>query len=107
MKEGSHISTDFATISFLERAPHPNTAKLFVNWVLSREGQKVYQEILWDNGKGRALNSLRLDVFKDHLPPEERLKEGVPYKIYDSPKTINLKPAYEVINKALADAGRK
>lgn len=107
MKEGSHISTDFATIAFLDRAPHPNAAKLFINWVLSREGQKVYQEILWDNGKGRALNSLRLDVSKDHLPQEERLKEGIPYKIYDSPKTINLKPAYEVINKALADAGRK
>ena len=39
----------------LKNAPHPNGAKLFVNWLLSKEGQEVFSKAL---GQGTR----RLDV---------------------------------------------
>lgn len=33
-------------IAMLDRAPHPNAARLFVNWYLSREGQSTYQQLV-------------------------------------------------------------
>ncbi len=61
-----------ASASLLNRAPHPNAARVFLNWLLSREGQNAYQKIL-------ERNSLRTDIPKpkellDHaiIPQEDR-----------------------------------
>ena len=32
-----------STLSVLEQAPHPNAAKLFMDFVISREGQEVFR----------------------------------------------------------------
>jgi ABC-type Fe3+ transport system substrate-binding protein len=39
LKEGGTLSSSGGTLSLLQNAPHPNAAKGFVNWLLSREGQ--------------------------------------------------------------------
>lgn len=44
-----------ATVALMDRAPHPNAAKVFINWYLSRQGQTAVTRI----NKG---NSRRLDV---------------------------------------------
>jgi ABC-type Fe3+ transport system substrate-binding protein len=44
---------------YFNRAPHPNAAKVFINWLLSKEGQTV-----WCQAQG--WNSRRVDV-----PPSE------------------------------------
>ena len=44
-----------STVAFMDRAPHPNAAKVFVNWYLSRQGQITVSRIL-------NTNSRRLDV---------------------------------------------
>ncbi|HLY66407.1 MAG TPA: substrate-binding domain-containing protein, partial [Chloroflexota bacterium] len=49
-------------IGLVNKAPHPNATKLFLNWLLSQEGQNVYS-------KATTLNSLRTDVTQP-LPPE-------------------------------------
>jgi iron(III) transport system substrate-binding protein len=62
--------------SLLNRAPHPNAAKLFLNWILSREGQIAYQ-------KASENNSLRVDVPKKGiLEPDEVPEEGREYFFY-------------------------
>ena len=38
-KEGMFISSHSGVIGFVNRVPHPNAAKVFINWLLSREGQ--------------------------------------------------------------------
>ncbi len=43
------------------RAPHPNAAKVYINWLLSKEGQTDYARL---NGNISA----RLDVPTDHAP---------------------------------------
>ena len=41
-KEGVYVSGGSGHLVVLKNAPHPNAARLFVNWFLSREGQEVY-----------------------------------------------------------------
>ncbi len=53
MKEGSSVITD--PISMVKGALHPNAAKLFLNWLFSREGQTVY-------AKSFSVDSVRKDV---------------------------------------------
>ncbi len=48
-------SQSFGTISLLKNPPHPNATKVYLNWILSKEGQiSVTNSIL--------VNSRRLDV---------------------------------------------
>ncbi|MBI4331835.1 MAG: extracellular solute-binding protein [Chloroflexi bacterium] len=49
-------------VMLINRAPHPNTARLFLNWVLTREGQTVMTESV-------GLPSRRLDAPTGHLLP--------------------------------------
>ena len=53
MKEGNIATTD--VITTIKGAAHPNAAKLFINWLFSKEGQTVY-------GKAGSQDSMRKDV---------------------------------------------
>jgi iron(III) transport system substrate-binding protein len=65
-----------ASASLLNRAPHPNAARLFLNWLLSREGQIAYQ-------KASENNSLRTDIPKKGIvDPDEVPEEGREYFFY-------------------------
>jgi len=44
LKEGGTLSSSGGTLSLLQNAPHPNAAKVFVNWLLSRDGQAQIQK---------------------------------------------------------------
>jgi iron(III) transport system substrate-binding protein len=74
-KEGSHMSVQ--GLEFIANAPHPNAAKLFLNWFYSREGQSVYAP------KTMAI-SVRKDVPQDYLLPDERYTEGQPFLMPDA-----------------------
>ncbi len=57
-------SSGFGTISLMDKAPHPNAAKVYINWLLSREGQMEW--------KHTQRNSRRADVppvRPDLVPP--------------------------------------
>ena len=41
-KEGLPSSNGSGVIGVVKNAPHPNAARLFVNWLLSKEGQELY-----------------------------------------------------------------
>ncbi len=41
-KEGMYVTTGYGSVVVIKNAPHPNAAKLFVNWFLSKEGQEIY-----------------------------------------------------------------
>jgi iron(III) transport system substrate-binding protein len=71
-KEGLHITSQ--GMSFLTGVPHPNAAKVFINWFYSREGQTVYNQ-------HHQSVSLRKDVPQDHLSPQERYVDGRPFFI--------------------------
>lgn len=44
LKEGTLLSGAGAGVSMMNKAPHPNAARVFINWFLSREGQQLIQD---------------------------------------------------------------
>lgn len=45
-KEGLPSSNGFGTVGVLKEPPHPNAAKVFLNWLLSKEGQELYGRVM-------------------------------------------------------------
>lgn len=105
MKEGIGLSSSGGNLGLLNRGPHPNAVKVFINWFLSREGQLTVQREYSRAGVGYS-NSLRTDIPKDMVPPESRLREGINYIEVDSPEKMSMEPIFKVFNEALAKAGK-
>ena len=75
-KEGLYVSGGYGHLTVLKNLPHPNATKVFVNWLLSRDGQEVF-------ARGMGVGSRRLEIetkwlrdygviaAKDFLPPEQ------------------------------------
>ncbi len=61
LREGTGVTTANGNLALFNRAPHPNAAKVFINWLLSKEGQTIFASI-------QGYLSARLDVPTDHLP---------------------------------------
>jgi ABC-type Fe3+ transport system substrate-binding protein len=99
-KEGVSISSAFGLMALLNRAPHPNAAIVFINWLLSREGQSAFQKIMSEPGDPR--DSRRIDVPKDHIPPGERRKDGMRYFDIDDPETKDIQPVIKLLNQIFA-----
>jgi iron(III) transport system substrate-binding protein len=77
MKEGSSLATYNGTISYFNRAPHPNAAKLAINWLLSKEGQSTWLDY---NAKSAGqYDSLREDISKDKVSELGRRVKGGKY----------------------------
>jgi iron(III) transport system substrate-binding protein len=75
-KEGAYITAGSGGVALINKAPHPNAAKVGLNWLLSREGQIVYQRIFTEGNDGP--DSLRVDIPKDKVPRGNRRPEGDP-----------------------------
>jgi iron(III) transport system substrate-binding protein len=75
MKEGTPISPVSGGLSLVNRAPHPNAAKLYINWLLSKEAQTIF-------ARATGYISNRVDVPTDHAPPW-RIPQPGSIKIYD------------------------
>jgi len=60
MKEGSYLTSGVAGVGLVASAPHPNAAKVFINWLLNRKTQTE-----WSKASGNW--SRRLDVPVEHL----------------------------------------
>jgi hypothetical protein len=106
MKEGAGLTTHSGTMGLLKNVPHPNAAKVFINWLLSREGQMTFQNA-YVKGKVGASNSLRMDIAKDTIPSDQRLVEGVTYIEVETPERMSMEPIYKAFNDALAEAERR
>jgi iron(III) transport system substrate-binding protein len=62
MKEGFPVSAAWGSVVAMNQAPHPNAALVYLNWLLSPDGQIAWQ-------KATRGNSLRTDVPKDTVDP--------------------------------------
>jgi iron(III) transport system substrate-binding protein len=96
-KETVGISGGPAHIAVVNKAPHPNAAKLFINWFLSREGQLMVQNIAAKEGEG--VDSLRMDIPKDMIPPAYRRKEKTKFFDMDAPEHVSDEPVLKFINE--------
>lgn len=95
VKEGAGTSSSNGNVAFLNRAPHPNAAKVALNWLLSREGQILYQKFQFGS------DSLRIDIPKDNVASYARRVEGVQYVETDSPERRNMEPINKILDEVL------
>lgn len=78
-KEGVYVSGGSGHVVVLKNAAHPNAAKLFLNWFLSREGQEVYSRAMRQATRRLDVDTKFLGEFgvlpaKDHLTLEQYYK---------------------------------
>jgi ABC-type Fe3+ transport system substrate-binding protein len=74
-KEGNEATGGYA-VGILKNAPHPNAAKVFVNWLLSKDGQEVWGQVMNEGTRRTDVDTKWLakhDVVaaKDDLSVEE------------------------------------
>jgi iron(III) transport system substrate-binding protein len=106
-KEGASLVTQYGTLALVNRAPHANAAKVFINWFLSRDGQIALQKTLARSGAETA-DSLRIDIPKDDVDPQNRRAAGVNYLDLDSQvEWTEMKPVLAVLEEALANAEKQ
>jgi iron(III) transport system substrate-binding protein len=75
-KEGVGLEAGGTMLAMVNKAPHPNAAKVLINWFLSREGQMAIQKT---GPEDAGQNSLREDIPKEHLRASLQRQKGVQY----------------------------
>ncbi len=73
MQSGGFVTASNGTLSVVRNAPHQNAIKVYLDYLLSQEGQTSWS-------KACGLASLRTDVAKDHIPAVLVPEEGVKYQ---------------------------
>ena len=84
LKEGTYITSGNGTLVVIRNAPHANALRVYVDYLLSAEGQ-----LEWSKAAGFA--SLRRDVPKDHVPDNLVAKEGMTYPDISTEKYVDLR----------------
>jgi iron(III) transport system substrate-binding protein len=92
----SVITGGWGIVCLVNKAPHPNAAKLFVNWLASREGQAIF-------AKAASSVSLRNDIVQDWAEDFAVPVEGKKYlDAYDYKFiTEQRDPAFEKVQSLL------
>ena len=85
------LSAGVGQVALMADAPHPNAAKLFVNWIASKEGLELF-------ARTRGGSPTRNDIDElSFLPPEIIPKPGVAYfDTYDWEFTVTTKEQIRV-----------
>jgi len=73
-------ATSGCCISVFTNAPHPNAAKLFVNWFVSKEGQTLTHTKI----PFLERMSLRNDIPFGEVTPDQRREPSVKYRFPDA-----------------------
>jgi len=97
-KEGASFSTGGGSLSLLNQAPHPNAAKVFINWFLSPRGQIALQKL---GDPDDPANSRRIDIPKTDVPLENRLIEGRKYFDVVRPEYADMKPIFDLAKEIM------
>jgi len=105
LKEGSSVTAYNGTLSFFNRAPHPNAAKVAVNWLLSREGQSAWLDTT-NQRSGGLYDSLREDISKEKVNERARRVKGAKFLWLNPAWIDDLDTIRDIIKKALASAGK-
>ncbi len=104
LKEGSSVTAYNGTLSYFTRTPHPNAAKVAVNWLLSREGQTAWLDS--NHRSGGFNDSLREDISKEKVSEWARRVKGAKFSWLDPAWIDELGAIRDIIKKALASAGK-
>ena len=104
LKEGSSVTAYNGTLSYFNRAPHPNAAKVAANWLLSREGRTAWLDA--NQRTGGLYDSLREDISKEKVNERARRVKGAKFLWLDPAWIDELGAIRDLIKRALASAGK-
>jgi iron(III) transport system substrate-binding protein len=93
-KEGAIYGAATGVVGLINKAPHPNAARVALNWLLSKEGQLVYQRV-W-----KKADSLRIDISKEDVPEYSRRQEGVFLMDTDRPEWMDMKDIIKLVKES-------
>jgi iron(III) transport system substrate-binding protein len=68
----SALGGGFGDVAIWNKAPHPNAARVFANWIVSKEGIEIY-------GPTQTQVSVRTDVDNSWAPPQDIPQPGIKY----------------------------
>jgi ABC-type Fe3+ transport system substrate-binding protein len=97
-KEGIYMRATQGSLSIMNQLPHPNAAKVFINWLLSREGQMAYQKHFL---RIDPIFSLRDDVPVDPIVENYRPRAGDKFMAVYRSEFRELDDAYKLVDEAL------
>jgi ABC-type Fe3+ transport system substrate-binding protein len=96
IKEGTYMTSGNGTIAIVRNPPHPNALKVYLDFLLSKEGQ-----LEWSKGAGMA--SLRRDVPRDHVLDVLIPKDNVNYQENHQEKYLKLRSEIVAFIKPLLE----
>jgi ABC-type Fe3+ transport system substrate-binding protein len=97
-KEGIYMRATQGSLSVMSHLPHPRASKVFINWLLSREGQTHYQKHFL---RIDPVFSLREDVPPDPAVEPYKPKAGDKFMPVYRSEFRELQAAFKVIDEAL------
>lgn len=86
--EVPYVTSGTGTVAVIDRAPHPNALKVYLDFLLSRDGQ-----LAWSHAAGVA--SDRLDVPRDHVEGLLIPREGQVYERQFTESFVRLREEVE------------
>lgn len=102
-KEGTYVTGGSGNLAVLKDPPHPNATKVFVNWLLGPEGQKIFTDAM-----GQPTRRLDVDTSKaekiGYLPAKDSLtvEQFYEYENQSEDKLKNIRiPARKLAKKML------
>jgi iron(III) transport system substrate-binding protein len=98
-----YVSGGSGNVAMIKGAPHPNAAKVFVNWFLGQEGQEIYSRAMGQGTRRLDVDTQWLREFgvvaaKDNLTPDQYPK----LENQSEDKILKIRePAAEIARKLL------
>lgn len=99
-QEGTNITSAAAGIALPVRMAHPKAAAVFLNWLLSKEGQTVFT-------RGWGAPSMRLDASTEGINPSFLFQPGEKIFPPSEKKSLAMAQWLGIAKRIIEEAGRK
>jgi len=100
-KEGNYTSNGSGSITIIKKPPHPNATKVFVNWLLSKDGQETF-----GNAMGQATRRLDVDTKRLNSVGVHAAKDSLTLETYYK-RQNHLQDAIEQYRRPAMEIARK
>jgi iron(III) transport system substrate-binding protein len=104
-KEAPGIGSNNGAIVLMNNHPHPNAAKVFINWYLSREGQIAFRQAN-NTAEDDTTTSMREDLPLSVVPEPARRRKDVDYIEISRHDWMEWKPVGDLIKAARQKSGK-
>jgi iron(III) transport system substrate-binding protein len=90
------IGSGSGALVLVNRHPHPNAAKVFINWFLSLEGQIAFRQA---NSDEFRVGSMREDLPQEILPPLARRRKDRDYLLINRSEWMDFRPIQALLDQ--------